>query len=74
MMILNSNCCDKKPCHSEMAAVQSSAPEKTQEPLTKVIIPESIQDSDQKLAYQEFINVLSAILMKYAAELKNNDT
>jgi hypothetical protein len=57
-----------------MAAVQSSAPEKTQEPLTKVIIPESIQDSDQKLAYQEFINVLSAILMKYAAELKNNDT
>lgn len=35
--------------------------------------PEGLEDADQKLAYQEFINVLTAILVKYAAEIDLND-
>lgn len=34
------------------------------------IIPSADSDQEQKQAYRDFINVLSAILVKYAAEIE----
>ena len=36
-------------------------------------VPDESNDLDQKQAYQNFINVLSAILVKYAAEIDLDD-
>lgn len=39
--------------------------------LTELKIPAGFESNEQQLAYQDFINVLSAILVKYAASLEN---
>lgn len=39
---------------------------------TQLHIPAHFESTEQKIAYQEFINVLSAILVKYAASLEKD--
>lgn len=39
--------------------------------LTELKVPVTLESNEQKIAYQDFINVLSAILVKYSASLEH---
>ena len=40
--------------------------------LTELKVPKDFENPEQQIAYQEFINVLSAILVKYSASLEKD--
>lgn len=43
----------------------------SEDALTRLSIPHKFETPEQKVAYQDFINVLSAILVKYSASVEN---
>ena len=63
----------RKGLTSETTSDTITAPEDDSECHVHLYIPEVLEDADQQLAYQEFIRSLSAILVKYAAEINLED-
>lgn len=68
---------EKKPCPISENAVHSPASKEENTvgalesiaPMIEIRAPEKLESQEQQLAYENFINVLSAILVKYAAEV-----
>ena len=59
----------ENPCLPEKAALQSPTPDS----VITIYCPQGFESREQQMAYEELINVLSAILVKYAAGVEKDN-